>query len=466
MKKLVILGSGLIVVVLLYCGATLLSAFLFQQRCNQMHASAMNQYKAIADQYKDMIKVISHKVDHHFFWASDDITFEVNHPLLKTLLKNGAEEEQNNQFTIHNDIAFGPFPNFRSVGLAHIETSLVLTDEQRKSLIEAVGTDKPLRFLTTMYYFGIPRVAIISSPLEFHSANKDESGTWKGGKVLFSFSGDLGITSINGNAPGLVVNSKDNSVLRLDNLTLSGELQRKFEVLFTGNETFSIGNISFSEPSKPDSAFSMQTLTYGIRSTADDQFINFGVAADSAAVTYKNVNLKEAHFDFGTNHLDAKTLVSLYKTIQDIQVSMLKQHDNASAGTTLQTEDIKSKTGKDILTIFQHAPVLQLDNIGFATVDGSLKITGNATINDVTEEDILPEVQYQSLAKKVHAQSDISIDQTLIDHWPVAEKTEQIKQQISALISQGFITRNGNKLESHIEYKDGKITANGEQVGG
>ncbi|MES1196132.1 MAG: YdgA family protein [Steroidobacter sp.] len=461
MKKLIIAAIGIVVIAALYCGATWYSAVLAQQRGAQM-------IERMTDRSRGMIKVVARKQQIHFFTASEDVTLSINNPVIRQLIHTGVDESADTQFTVHNDVAFGPFPGFRSVGMARIETTLVLTPGQRKKLIAAIGTDQPLQFLTTLDYFGKSHFDVISSPLEFHSANKEEGGAWKGGRLRLNFTTDLAAATFNGSAPGLAVNGKDNSVLHVDEITLNGAVQSRFEVLFTGNETFGVGNISFSDPAKADSAFMAKNLAYDIHSTADDQFINFGVAADSGEIAYKSTHLKEAHFDFGTSHIDAKSLASLYKTVQDIQTKLLKQHDNANPESpSQQADDIKSKVTKDMLAILQHTPVLTLDNIGFATADGSLKITGTATISDVAEEDISPEVQYQALAKKIHAQADISIDQSLIDHWPVAaDNAAQMKQQISALESQGFVTRKGNRLESHIEYRDGKITANGKAVGG
>ena len=459
MKKPVIVAIGILAIAPLYCGAIWLSAALAQQRANQL-------LQRVTEQSKDMLKVVSRKQQVHFFSASEDITFAINNPAINLLL-SGLQETGDLKIVIHNDVEFGPLPGFHGVGMARIESSLVLTPEQRKKLIDAIGTDKPLQFFTTLGYFGNAHFDIVSTPFEFHPNNQEARGSWKGGNVRFDFSRNLDAASFTGSAPGLVVNGKNESVLHVDEITLSGTLQRKFEVLFTGNETFGVSNISFADPSNSDSTFSAKNITYGIRSTADDQFINFGVIADSGAVVYKNTNLKEGHFDFATNHLDAKAVASMYKTFQELQTKRLNQSQNGAVdNSAVDSEDIKNKSAKDLLAILQHSPVLALDNIGFSTPDGALKITGNATINDVIETDITPELQYQSLAKKIHAQADIGIDQSLIDHWPMPDNAAQLKQQVSALESQGLLIRRGNKLESHIEYKDGKITANGKQVGG
>jgi uncharacterized protein YdgA (DUF945 family) len=270
----------------------------------------------------------------------------------------------------------------------------------------------------------------------------------------------------------------------VNDITLKGALHRKFDLLFTGEEIFGIGSFSYTNPKSPGNNGSAKDLVYGFKSTADKQFINVNVIAGSGAVEGQGLQLKATHFDFGFSHLDMKSLSSLYNSYQQVQTQTWKrlgtspgQNTNGdtkaeaitpSEGNTGETnaDQIKQQIGKDVVALLQHSPVFTLDNVGFSTGDGTLKINGIATLDRVVEEDILPEVQYQSLISKVYATADISIDQSLIDHWPIPNTADQMKQQLFALESQGFLIRKGKKLESHLEYKEGKLTANGKPLGG
>ena len=457
MKKFVIAAVA-VACVPLYCGATWLCANATRARIDQ-------SLQRIADQSRGMIKIAAKKTENHFFTSSEDITLQVDHPALQLLMKSGAIGNTSNQFVIHNDIAYGPLPGLRSIGVARIETSVVLTDEQRKKLIEILGTDRPVRFFTTFGYFGNSYVDVISPKLDIHP--KDGStATWKGLNLRFSIAPDARDVSFSGGSPGLVVNGKDRSVFQMNDIRFKGALQRKFDVLFDGEETFKIGSISLEQPDTPQSSFAINDVVYGIKSSINTDFLNASAIVGSGKVSYQNVNVDETHLDFGINHLDTKATVSLYKLLDEARTKAIASSTSGTASNPAPVDDTKQRATHDILTLLQHAPVVAFNNIGFATSDGAFKITGTATINDVVESDLLPNVEYDSLRKKIHAQSDISIDQRLIDHWPIAETASSVKQQTATLEAQGYLLRKGGKLQSHIEYKDGKLTANGKPVGG
>ena len=434
----------------------------------------------VEEQSHGMLKVVSTKIDSHFFTASEDIKLQINNPIVGALFSQDKEHSScAAEISLHNDIAFGPLPKFRSVGVARIETTVLLSDELRKKLVESIGTDKPLQFISTLGFTGNSRLDIVSAAVTIRPKDENESGEWKGGSISFNTSKSMDASNFEGHFPGLIINAKNKTSVNVDDMSLTGSVQRKFDVLFTGEETFSIGNVSTSSSQNAAENISAKNLSYGFKSSADDQFMNIGLNMNSGALVSKEYNVKEVHFSLGGKHLDAKALAALYKVYNDVQTKAMASvcHSGQSAnatppdGSTADAdkpdfEAIKQRTTTALLTLLQHSPVLALDNISFATTDGALKFIGSATIDGVEESDLTPEVQYKTLLGKLSAQADFAIDQALIDHWPVKEDPEKFKQQISALESQGFLLRKGTKLESHIEYKGGKVTANGKPIGG
>lgn len=463
-----------------YLGTTWLLA-----QAAQAHETAM--WKKVEEQSQGTIKVITTKVDSHFFTASEDIRLQLNNPLFGGLLSTDKDHPScAAELTLHNDITYGPLPKFRGFGIARIETTVQLPDEFRKKLIESIGTDKPLQFITTVGFTGQSHLEIVSSAWKIQPKDGNETGEWKGGSIRFNTSKSMDSGSFAGNFPGLVVKAKDNSTFNMDSISLDGTLQRKFEVLYTGEEMLRIGSIKFNnQQDDVSSHVSVNNISYGFKASADDQFLNIGIGMESGSAIIKSTNIKDAHFVFSSNHLDGKALAALYKVFNDIQTKAMKATcGNQNAQNTESTESNSTNTGTDakdskpdfeaikqqsaaaLLTLLQHAPIFSLDNISFATTDGALKLTGSATINGVAESDLTPEVQYQSLIGKLSAHAEFNIDQALVDHWPIKENAEQFKQQVAALETQGFLTRKGNALQSHLEFKNGKLTANGKPIGG
>ena len=45
------------------------------------------------------------------------------------------------------------------------------------------------------------------------------------------------------------------------------------------------------------------------------------------------------------------------------------------------------------------------------------------------------------------------------------DRAEMIKQQLAAFEQAGYVTRNNGRFESHLEFKNGALTANGKPLG-
>jgi len=111
-------------------------------------------------------------------------------------------------------------------------------------------------------------------------------------------------------------------------------------------------------------------------------------------------------------------------------------------------------------------PELFVDRLALATKDGDLKISARAKLVDIATEDVKPSINFGRLTNKVMATADISVSQSLIDHWPGAEaNTANIKKMISEFDRSGYLVRKGDRLETHFEFSKGALTANGKAVG-
>lgn len=475
MKTRVIIIT-IVALIPLYLGTT-----WFLAQAERAHETAM--WKKVEEQSQGTLKVITTKINPHFFNASEDIRLQINNPALGAVLSlDKSHPSCAAEITLHNDISYGPLPKFRGFGIARIETTVQIPDDLRQKLIESIGTDKPLQFITTIGFTGQSHLEIVSSAWKIQPKGGNETGEWKGGNIRFNTSKSMDSGSFVGTFPGLIVKTKDNNVFTMDNISLDGALQKKFEVLYAGEESLRIANVKFSNQQDAASNISINKISYGFKSTADDQFLNASFGMESADATFKDISIKESHFVFSGNHFDGKALAALYKIFNDVQTKAMTAacraqtaQDADSPDSTNAADDKDSKPDFDaikqqsvavLLTLLQHAPVFSIDNVGFTTSDGALKLTGKATIDGVEESDLTPEVQYQSLMGKLNVQAEFSMDQSLVDHWPIKDNAEQFKQQVAALVAQGFLAQKGKALQSHIEFKSGKLTANGKPVGG
>jgi hypothetical protein len=81
------------------------------------------------------------------------------------------------------------------------------------------------------------------------------------------------------------------------------------------------------------------------------------------------------------------------------------------------------------------------------------------------------------LLKKLQVNADVWIDEGLLQrqwagsgveeagHPNTSDRARAVRAQVSSFEQQGFIEREGDRLKSHLEYKQGELTANGKPIG-
>jgi uncharacterized protein YdgA (DUF945 family) len=198
--------------------------------------------------------------------------------------------------------------------------------------------------------------------------------------------------------------------------------------------------------------------------------------------------LQDLHFDFGVEHMQGALLSALMKSYQayaialqesasialaaaankDLAIAKEANVEAAMAEQAKMAEVLAAPTKQlqaDALALLAQSPVFKISHVGYATGAGDLKLTGNAQLHDVTEQDFELGAKPQRFISKLFASGDFSVAQSLIDNWALGMTAQQAKQAFSELEAKGFLKRQGDRMESHLEFKDGKLTANGKPTG-
>lgn len=446
MNKVWVWIAGIIMAVALFFGATWLTASMAHERLGLF-------VERLTEQCNGQLRVVERKASGNLFSSVEDITFAIDNPILAKLLAPPTDRQEPLQFTVRNVIAYGPLPGLRSVGLARIEASLLLADDQRKILTELLGTDKPLAFLVTLGIFGTTQVDVTSPALTVPLPGNAGVVTWKGMQARSDYSLDFGEMKMSASAPGLMVASNDGVNFGLDDLQFSGALQRKFETLYVGEESLKIAAINVTQSSALPAAIQVKDIVYAIQMSADQEFYNLGARMGAASFAWHPALLKDLHCDFAVKHLHGPTMASLSKILQ-----------NASSGKSMSDPAWSEQLQAAMLTLLQNSPELVVEHVGFATDAGDLKITALAKLKEVTAQDFAPEIDFNRLVNKVAASADVSIAQALIDNWPIGVSGDYAKQSVAQLEKQGYVLRQGNRLAVHLEFNNGAMTANGQPV--
>jgi hypothetical protein len=112
------------------------------------------------------------------------------------------------------------------------------------------------------------------------------------------------------------------------------------------------------------------------------------------------------------------------------------------------------KYGAELL---QYDPEFVIDRIGVATPDGNGFLKGVLRARGATPEDL--QAGFMALVAKLEADIHIEVAQKLIEKLPSGATSA------GAAVDAGYLQRAGDKLVSHIEFKQGELKVNGKAQG-
>jgi uncharacterized protein YdgA (DUF945 family) len=420
----------------------------------------------ITKQSNGMLHVVERKSNRSLFSSVEDVTFSFENPFMKALVGSMGDKGPPMQFTIHNVILHGPVPGFRTVGIARIESSIVMDERTSKMLISTIGTDKPLELFVTFGFTGSTRIDVNSPPLKVDLPSGQGTITWKGMQSNVNYSRNFGEFTSKVTVPGLLVDGVDGETVAFTNLSVDSKFETAFEELFVGDGAIKLDSFDFSGKGGTTPPVRMKNLGYGLKLSQDKEYINmrFNMGADNFESPPQA--FKDMHFDFAMNHLHGPTTAGLYKYFQELSAKQMQSAppvpDAGSADAPSPVGPDFAKLQTDVGTLFMHSPEFVIEHLGFATSDGDLKISARFKLEGVTEADVKGGDPMQLLQKLI-VTADVGVAKGLVENWPV-ESTKSFLSQVKELEAKGLITSKGDRLESHIEFKDGKMTANGKPM--
>jgi uncharacterized protein YdgA (DUF945 family) len=183
------------VIAALYLGATSYASTAAHERVEEFT-------KYVTSQSNGMLRIAETKSTRGFFSSTEDVTSAFDNPMLALIL-GAAAGAKPLQFTIHNVIQHGPVPGLRSIGIARVQSTLVMDDATRKLLIDTLGTDQPLELSVTFGFAGATRLDINSPAMTFHAPGDKSTFNWKGMKSHIDYSKDFTAFTSAAAMPGL-----------------------------------------------------------------------------------------------------------------------------------------------------------------------------------------------------------------------------------------------------------------------
>ncbi|HEU4655770.1 MAG TPA: YdgA family protein [Steroidobacteraceae bacterium] len=470
-------------------GAYAIAAWQFGR---MTHARVDEWAQHVNEKSAGILKVVNRQSAGGVFFSREDLTIEVDTAMFDKLkgstpdseqveapsdadepslsdasLRTTATHDANHplRFTVRNDIAHGPFPGFTSVGLAKITSRLVLDEQTRRELSKVLGDKEPVLITSIVGVSGASAIDVASPA--FQAVEGNDSFEWQGLNAHFDVGADLQTIKCDGAAPGLTAKSKDRSQVSLGEMRFSCDMKRAFDQLYVGRSAFAFQNLNatFGEGKPP---VAIESIAYSGDATVNGEYVDLNMKLMMKALKAAGFTVDDAEYNLSMLHLHGPTYAALSKKLQDLSTSGALGDPTAS----LAMMGAIAEYGPQLL---EHSPKIVIERIGFSMPEGEAGLKGTIELKNFSKADLAEANSTMVLLNKLEATADLWIGDGLLEKdWgssaveSSASNTDRIgalRAQVSSLETQGFITHKDGELASHIEYKNGALTANGHQIG-
>jgi len=441
---------GCIVAAALYLGGTWSASRL-------AHARVQELAERMAAQSNGLLRISESASTPGFFSSIEDVTFALDGPAAQaSALLTGGEPFT---FTVHNVIQHGPLPGLRSVGMARIQSSIVMKDELRERLNAALGAEQPFAVVVTLGWFGSAQIGITSPALSAQLPNGGGALEWQGLTARADIAPHFKNFSITATAPGLKLTRTDSANMSFSGLSFTGDFTPRFEELYVGDGELKIESLDAQPTAATGDQVHVEDAAYRFQATAADEY--YDVAAQMGVGLFRSsFPLQNVRLDFAFKHLHGPTLAALNRTVR--QATGARNAANAAdADAAMANINAIQDAAMELL---RHSPEFALNQFGFGAERGDLKITAHARFEQLTEQDI--QAGFESALKKLALDADFDAARPLLDHWPQQATAPAIKSQAAQFEQQGYLTREGERLKAHIELRHGVLSVNGKKLGG
>jgi uncharacterized protein YdgA (DUF945 family) len=414
------------------------------------------------------LNIVERKYTPGWFRSEQEVTFEVLGPWTRAVASAAATQIPDSgepvvvttpapaplRFTIRNEILHGPVLWTSGLGIARVNTRIVVPESVRQSLIDTFGTDEPLRISTRLGFFGGRTTTFAGDARKVALEDNGGEISWKDLNVDVSYTSSLDSFEIAGDWPRVEYrDAAGTTSMALEDMTIDGESDRVEGDLYDGDVEFRIGKITNKDPS--GGGFNAEDVYYLADSSLDGDFmsVSFGFGTgeiSGSSIAMLGSKAEEMHYDFTVRRLHTKTLARLMTAIKE---SYTKVPAAGVSAESAALDPIKAQT----FELFKHDPELVIERLGLKTPEGEAYFKGVIRFKNVTEEDLA--IGGLGLIGKVDAEINFSAHQKMIEKFPGGAAS------LGEMLDGGYVLREGDKLVSKIEIRAGVLTINGKPQG-
>lgn len=369
---------------------------------------------------------------------------------------------------VTNHIQHGPFPAFKSVGQAVIDTDIRFEDPKVQAQVDkALGGQKPT--IHTLVGLGGDTHSTVTIPSGSFKDEQDATMSWKPLLGHVHVVGNNTTTDMQWD--GLTMQGKDGGG-EITGLSLQGSQQKASpeSLLATGNATFKIDRMKFNGSSRGKQDMELNHLeTTSETNVSPDKFADIVIKYNVGEFKTGGQSLKNMQLHLGFRHLSAAPLERIAKVFNEMQnEEEQKASGNAKPDLTeAQTKQLQD----DALALLKGQPKITLDRLSITQPSGDIVLTGEASapkLATMSAEDLAMAAQMPAMlasAFELHLEGKAK-EKALSELSSLGGgRTQGLEGSIQPMLEQGYLTKEGDELHMVFDYKEGQSTLNGKPLG-
>jgi uncharacterized protein YdgA (DUF945 family) len=418
--------------------------------------------------------------------------------------KEAAAKAEPFTFILRNHIHHGPVPGGKSVGLASIDTEIILPAEVTAQLAKVFG-DTPALKAHTVFGFGGGYTTEISSPAIKYS--KKSSGDGKPGSSTEADFDWQGLTmTVRGNdrkagvvaagsyemdMPGLTVNIKDDDTgtIKLGRVYIRGDMSPNADpavwMLRSGTSSASVASFEMNI-GLPTSGKAFNILFNDIKANGKNT-LDKGRLSSTTQMTAKGVvagfAIDKIEVQGSLKNLDAAVYQKMANRMFSKITQCQKAGDSRESVIAMYVQASRD-IAEDFTNLLRKNPEYSLDKLVVEWGGKQAELSYKVGARDVAEADAQMSVA-QLMATKGYLNVNAKVPRGWIEHVvkgatkisadraepkPSTEELEASQKQIMDSVdmavgmSEGVIVRDGETFKTELKFEKGALTVNGKPI--
>lgn len=420
------------------------------------------QYAAVGAQPN--LKIIDRDYVRGVFASEEHVTLELFGEMAETMGRAGTlpADLKPLHVSVHSVIAHGPLPGFSTVAAAVVHSEVELQGAAGAEVQRLFGDRPPVSLRTVVRFDGSGRMTL-SSPA-FSTAIPAESGrsarvTWEGFEANLHFTRDMRRYRLDSEAPALAFEDDAGNRVSVSGMRYDGAHERVFEdepYLFGGDQKLVADELAIRFAPQPDRLqgnLLLKKLAYAVSVPQSGDFLDLKLAIGAEAIDLDEQSYGPAYFDLSWNHLHARTLAKLFRTLQEALAAQAPQVPPDSSQWAAQL-------APPFIELLQHDPEFRVDRLGFKSAAGEARCSMGLKLDAVGLQDLTLDAL---LVSKLLLTADVELPESLLGVAAGANEELALQQKmfLETFIDQGFVRRDGDKVSSSLLMRNGEITING-----